>query len=202
MCENPTVSTPSAGEPNGASRRSGAGRFGAFAAYTLAALLFAGGAVMALRARTEAVPVKAAEGFRAPEFELEVLGKPGERIALSDYRGRPVVIVFNCGCKLCYDFNNLFRHAAPKMTKLQPIGIMMNHWSYSPDQIKNFRETTGFRWPLLMDMKSHTTLTYDSDDCPRIWLVDRDGVIRYNNPTNKMPAKEIIAGLEAAYEKL
>jgi peroxiredoxin len=177
-------------------------RRSAFFAYSLTAALLAGGAVMALQARKPAVPVAAADGFRAPEFNLEVLGKPGERIALSDFRGKPVVVIFNCGCKLCYDFNNLFRVAAATMDDLQVVGIMMNHWSYAPDQVRNFRETTGFRWPLLMDLKSQTTMTYDSDDCPRIWLVDRDGIIRYHNPTNEMPAKEIVSGLIAAYEKL
>jgi len=187
---------------SGAEKPSLRSRFSTFFVYALTAALLAGGAAMALRARTNAVPVAAANGARAPEFNLEVLGKPGERIALSDFRGRPVAVIFNCGCKLCYDFNHLFRDAVPKMKDLQVVGIMMNHWSYAPDQVRNFRETTGFRWPLLMDLKSQTTLAYDSDDCPRVWLVDRDGIIRWHNPTNEMPAKEIVDGLLAAYEKL
>jgi peroxiredoxin len=197
---NENTSRPTAGsgrEP--ASLRS---RLSLFFVYILTAALLAGGAVMALRARTDAVPVAAMNGARAPEFNLEVLGKPGERIALSDYRGRPVVIVFNCGCKLCYDFNHALRDAAPKLEGLEVVGIMMNHWSYAPDQVRNFRETTGFRWPLLMDLKSQTTMAYKSDDCPRAWLVDRNGIIRYHNESNEMPAQEIVAGLIAAYEKL
>jgi peroxiredoxin len=177
-------------------------RRAAFAAYVLVAALFAGGGAMALRARATAVPVAAADGARAPGFELEVLGKPGERLALSDLRGKPALVVFNCGCKLCYDFNRAFREVAPRMKDLQPVGIMMNHYSYSPDQIRNFRETTGFKWPLLIDHESGVTLTYDSDDCPRVWLVDRDGIIRYHNKSNEEPAPKIIADLLAAYNQL
>lgn len=189
--------------PNPTTESSAAGpRRASYVAYVLATVLFAGGAVMALKARGPAVPVAAANGARAPQFDLEVLGKPGERLALSDLRGRPVLVVFNCGCKLCYEFNRALNKAAPTLPDLQPVGIMMNHYSYAPPQIRNFRETTGFRGPLLIDHLSKITEAYDSDDCPRVWLVDKDGIIRYHNTSNEELPKKIIADLSAAYKKL
>lgn len=166
------------------------------------AALVAAGIGIALRNRGPALPVAAAIGARAPEFELEVLGKPGEKLSLSDLKGRPAIVIFNCGCKLCYDFNNVFRDVAPQMADAQPVGIMMNHYGYAPAQVRNFRETTGFKWPLLMDSKSQTTLAYQSTDCPRAWLIDRDGVIRYVNKGNKVAPDVIARELLEAYKKL
>jgi peroxiredoxin len=166
------------------------------------AALFAAGIGIALRNRGPALPVAAAIGARAPEFDLEVLGKPGERVALSDLRGRPAIVIFNCGCKLCYDFSNVFKGVAPQMADAQPVGVMMNHYGYAPAQVRNFRETTGFTWPLLMDQKSQTTLTYKSTDCPRAWLIDGDGVIRYVNKDNKIAPKVITKELLEAYKAL
>jgi peroxiredoxin len=191
-----SVSSSSFGRPAGAQRRASR-----VAGIALSALIVAGIGI-ALRSRGPALPVAAAIGARAPEFKLEVLGKPGEHLALSDLRGRPAIVIFNCGCRLCYDFNNAFKEVAPRMKDAQPVGIMMNHYSYAPGQVRNFRETTGFQGPLLMDNKSATTLTYNSTDCPRAWLIDRDGVIRYVNKDNKVPADVIARELLEAYRKL
>lgn len=192
----PSVAEEVVERPVGGDRRS------SIIVYVLAAILFAGGIAAWFWSRGESVPVAAALGARAPEFDLEILGKPGERIALKELRGRPVAVIFNCGCKLCYDFNHVFVAAAPKMEELQPIGIMMNHWSYAPDQIRNFRETTKFKWPLLMDHKSQTTITYRSTDCPRVWLIDRKGIIRYHNESNKEDPEKIVRELMEAYKNL
>jgi peroxiredoxin len=194
-------STPApAGAAPGESR--GGSRWSSYLVYVLAAVLFAGGIVMFLRGRASSIPVAAQSGARAPEFDLEVLGKPGERVSLASLRGRPVVLVFNCGCKLCYDFNHVLVAAAPKLPDAQIIGIMMNHWGFAPSQIRNFRETTGFRWPLLMDNKSQTTMEYHSTECPRAWIIDREGVIRYVNEDNTAAPAKIISEMLAAYQKL
>jgi peroxiredoxin len=190
-------------EPGAASGEAHGNRWSSYLIYVLAAALFAGGIVMVLRGRTaSSIPVAAEAGARAPDFDLEVLGKPSERVSLASLRGRPVILVFNCGCKLCYDFNHVLVATAPKFKDAQFIGIMMNHWSYAPNQIRNFRETTGFRWPLLMDNKSQTTIEYQSTDCPRAWLIDRDGVIRYHNKDNKEAPEKIISELLETYQKL
>jgi peroxiredoxin len=200
-----TSSAPSHPRPAGGApgEAGGGGRWSSYLAYVLAAALFAGGIVMVLRGRTaSSIPVAAQPGARAPEFDLEVLGKPGEHVSLAGLRGRPVLLVFNCGCKLCYDFNHALVAAAPKLPDAQFIGVMMNHWSYAPNQIRNFRETTGFRWPLLMDNKSHTTIEYHSTACPRAWLIDRDGIIRYSNEDNTAAPEKITGEILAAYQKL
>jgi peroxiredoxin len=204
------MSYTSAEQPNGPAEPGaasdevrGGSRWSSYLVYVLAAALFAGGIVMVLRGRAaSSIPVAAETGARAPEFDLEVLGKPSERVSLASLRGRPVVLVFNCGCKLCYDFNHALVAASPKLKDAQIVGIMMNHWGFAPDQIRNFRQTTGFHWPLLMDNKSQTTMEYNSTACPRAWLIDRDGVIRYNNKENTEAPEKITSEILDAYGKL
>lgn len=177
------------------------GRLWVFAC-TLAALLSAG-SVVVLRARAgSSVPVAAKVGLRAPAFSLQVVGRPSERISLYDLRGRPAVLIFSCGCTSCYNCALALAAIAPRLKGVQPIGIMMNPGTYAPARVRDFREATGFRWPLLMDSNARTTLEYHSSECPRVWLIDRAGTIRYCNRSSSETPDQIAQELMVAYYKL
>lgn len=160
----------------------------------LAAVLLAAAAAAVLRARAGlAAPAVATVGSLAPQFDLPVLGQPTRRVALSTLRGRPVIVVFNCGCKACSDFDRRLAFAAPRLRHAQVVAVTANPSAYEGRKMDQFRRATGFRWPILVDERMEATRRYGANDCPRAWLVGGDGIARLQASRS---AAALLAGIE------
>lgn len=146
-------------------------------------------------------PARAAVGFRAPGFELGYVADPSGRLSLSEMSGRPVVLIFNCGCKLCRDFDRCYAAGAAGLPEARTITVVTNPWAFQGERGAAFRRGTGFRWPLLSDSDGRVAAEYRSAECPRVWLIDRRGVVRYRNLTNLDPPRAIMRQLVEAYRK-
>jgi peroxiredoxin len=166
----------------------------------VAAIALGGGDAAVLRARAVSSPAVAVVGSRAPDFDLPVLGHPSRRVSLSGLRGHPVVVVFNCGCKACNDFDRGL--AAAGLPEAEVVAVTANPSAYEGRRLSRFRRQTGFRWPVLADGRMETTLRYGSGDCPRVWLIDGDGVIRYTGAGPGQPARAAVEGLVAALGRI
>lgn len=129
-------------------------------------------------------------GDRAPEFTLQ--GPGGRTVSLSDYAGRPVVLVFYPGddSPVCTKQLNAYNDGLEEFEALdaQIVGISAQDVA-SKDA---FVAKHGFDFPLLADTDKEVAAAYGTlgpIGFPRrsTFIIDADGVIRY--------AHRAIAGL-------
>lgn len=131
-----------------------------------------------------------AVGEPAPEFALPGTGDREYR--LSDYRGRPVVLVFYPGddTPVCTRQLNSYNDDLERFTELdaQVLGIS----AQDVGSHERFADKHGFGFPLLADTDKAVAASYGTlgpIGFPRrsVFIVDADGVVRY--------AHRAIAGL-------
>jgi peroxiredoxin len=140
-------------------------------------------------------------GSLGPDFKLMKAGEGGE-LELSSLRGKPVVLNFFCGCGDCREVAMQWAERAKELGDAHLIAVMHDHTGYQPVALKNFRWGTGFEWPILADVGSSVSLTWKSLNCPIIWVLDADGVVRYKSPGRGTPAEQHVADSLAALKSL
>jgi peroxiredoxin len=160
----------------------------------------------AARAPAKPLPI----GTVAPDFDLPAT--PDQRVDLSHFRGRPVVLVFYPAdwSPVCGDQLALYNEVLPEFTRhaAQLIGISVDgpwcHTAYSASRKLHF--------PLLADCEPKGEVSreygvYSSADgvCERaLFVIDRDGVIRwsYVSPMGVNPGADgILNALESLTTK-
>ncbi len=125
-------------------------------------------------------------GTRAPDFTLPVT--PDQKVSLSDFRGRPVVLVFYPAdwSPVCGDQLALYNEILPEVAKhgAQLVGISVDntwcHVAYAKDRRLHF--------PLLADFepKGAVARQYgvygDNGETSRaLFGIDKDGIIRWSS---------------------
>ncbi len=142
-------------------------------------------------------------GDRAPEFTLS--GTGDREYSLSEFRGKPVVIVFYPGddTPVCTKQLNAYNDGLDQFDELdaQIIGIS----AQSVDSHEAFSGKHGFEFPLLADTDKQVAAAYGTlgpIGFPRrsIFIVDGEGVIRYAHKAiaglTFRPVEELIGELE------
>ena len=129
-------------------------------------------------------------GDRAPEFTLS--GPGGRTVSLSDYAGKPVVLVFYPGddSPVCTKQLNAYNDGLEEFEALdaQIVGISAQDVASKDAFVAKY----GFDFPLLADTDKEVAAAYGTlgpIGFPRrsTFIIDADGVIRY--------AHRAIAGL-------
>jgi peroxiredoxin Q/BCP len=141
-------------------------------------------------------------GDRAPDFTLP--GTGGRQYSLGDYAGRRVVLVFYPGddTSVCTKQLTTYSEGLEQFDGLdaQVLGISAQDVS-SHEQ---FATKHGFRFPLLADTDKSVAAAYGTlgpIGFPRrsVFIVDRDGVIRYAHRAiaglTYRPVGELVAAL-------
>jgi peroxiredoxin len=146
-------------------------------------------------------PVGVAVGLTAPEFALQKAGEPGE-VELASLRGKPLVLNFFCGCGDCSEVAAVWAKHAKELGDAQLIAVNHDSTSYNPSALKNFRWASGFKWAVLADIGSTVSLKWRSLECPRVWVLDGDGVIRWEGPGRTAPALVMVNGALKALREL
>ncbi len=144
-----------------------------------------------------------AVGERAPDFTLP--GTGGREYSLSDYAGRPVVLVFYPGddTPVCTKQLNSYNDELSQFTDLdaQVLGIS----AQDVDSHEAFSTKHGFAFPLLADTDKRVAGLYGTlgpIGFPRrsIFIVDGEGIVRYAHRAiaglTFRPVKELVAELE------
>jgi peroxiredoxin len=147
-----------------------------------------------------------APGERAPDFSLPTV--PGESASLSDFRGRPVILVFypadwspDCGDQL-----TLYNEVLPEFERLNAVLLAIsvdNVWSHAA-----YGQSRRLRFPLLSDFepKGAVARRYrvfreeDGMNERALFVIDAEGVIRwsYLAPRNINPGADgVLAALES-----
>ena len=145
-------------------------------------------------------------GTAAPDFELS--STPDQKVRLSDFRGRPVVLVFFpadwspvCGDQLALynELHSEFNKHAAQLIAISVDGVWC-HAAYARDRKLHF--------PLLADFEPKGAVArkyavYDEREghCKRaLFVIDREGIISwsYVSPTGVNPGADgILLALEA-----
>jgi thioredoxin-dependent peroxiredoxin len=121
-------------------------------------------------------------GDKAPDFNLP--GTGGRTYSLSEYGGRPVVLVFYPGddTPVCTRQLNTYNH---DISSFADIGAQV--LAISPQDVESherFAAKFGFGFPLLADTDKAVAALYGTLGplgFPRrsVFVVDRDGIVRY-----------------------
>jgi peroxiredoxin Q/BCP len=131
-------------------------------------------------------------GDHAPAFTLPATGPEHTTVSLSDFAGRPVVLVFYPGddTPVCTKQLNSYNDGLDQFEALdaQVLGIS----AQSLDSHEKFSGKHGFKFPLLADTDKHVAGLYGTlgpIGFPRrsVFVIDGAGVVRY--------AHRAIAGL-------
>lgn len=141
---------------------------------------------MFLRKRTSTRPTSALKGGPAPDFILP--SGPGEMVALQDYRGQPVVLIFYPAdwSPVCGDQVVLYNEMLDLFAQYnaQPLGISVDGiWSHLA-----FSKDKNLRFPLLSDFepKGKVARAYgvyrqgDGTSERALFVIDAAGIIRWS----------------------
>jgi peroxiredoxin Q/BCP len=142
-------------------------------------------------------------GERAPDFTLP--GTDEREYSLSQYRGQPVVLVFYPGddTPVCTKQLNSYNDGIDQFAELdaQVLGISAQDVASH----EAFSDKHGFAFPLLADVDKHVAGLYGTlgpIGFPRrsIFIIDRDGIIRYAHKAMAgltfRPVDELVTELE------
>jgi hypothetical protein len=136
------------------------------------------------------------ENKSAPAFTLKDVD--GASHPLAEYRGRPVVVLFACGCQWCHDFGVQWSQmqrtgvlpdaVAPKdpgapvdasrspLTLVVFMGDAAAARAYAAGAGLDLKQTV-----LLPDADYKVTRLYHALPCPRLYVLDGAGLMRYVN---------------------
>lgn len=142
-------------------------------------------------------------GDRAPDFTLP--GTGDRQYSLSEFLGRPIVLVFYPGddTPICTKQLNAYNNDLSQFDALdaQMLGIS----AQSVDSHETFSGKHGFDFPLLADVDKEVAAAYGTlgpIGFPRrsVFIIDRDGIIRYAHKAMAgltfRPVDELIDELE------
>lgn len=149
-----------------------------------------------------ATPQKSAPApHLAPAFTLP--GADGKTHALSDYRGRRLALFFFCGCEWCHkcalEWGKMQRSGALAAGGPMPLTLIAYHGD--ADEALSFEKETMLdpaNTVLLLDPDEKVSATYAADPCPRVFVLDPAGAIRYTNNEMGADSYKIPAPLIAA----
>jgi peroxiredoxin len=143
-------------------------------------------------------------GSAAPDFTLP--STSGERVTLSQFRGKPILIAFfplafspTCSAELC-EMRDDWSEFESRGLMVLPISVDSTY------ALKEYKQKYNMKVDLLSDFKREVTIRYGVLNEDRFFsnrayfLVDRDGVVRWShieaNPSNKRTNQEILAEVE------
>ncbi len=144
-------------------------------------------------------------GDPAPDFTLP--GTGGQSYSLSQYRGRPVVVVFYPGDNTPVCTKQLSRYTED-IARFEVVGAQV--LAISPQSVashEGFAAKHGFKFPLLADTDKAVAGSYGTLGplgFPRrsVFVVDADGVIRYAHRSltglTFRPSDELVAAVQRA----
>lgn len=125
-------------------------------------------------------------GMKAPDFSLK--STPDEETSLSDFRGKPVVLVFYPAdwSPVCGDQLALYNEIVPEFDKYdaQVLGISVDSvWSHQA-----YSSSRKLRFPLLADFEPKGAVgrlygvynDEDGDEMRALFVIDKDGMIDWS----------------------
>jgi peroxiredoxin len=128
-----------------------------------------------------------------PAPEINVIGEANIGFSLQQYHGRKVVLAFLCGCERC-------KPLVPKLNQIvrqqgQDRVTVLAITAFSKEGRDQFKADTKPDFAVCIDPDRKTIVHYASEACPRLWVIDEQGIIRYTNSSITTPAARLVADL-------
>lgn len=117
----------------------------------------------------------------APDFEL-IEATSGDLIRLRDYRGKVILLDFfatwcgACGDTIDKDLVPLYEQYGDQIMILS---VDIRDPDLTNTDLQTFAEEHDMGWPILMGSSSNVAESYKIQVLPTIYIVDKDGVIKY-----------------------
>jgi len=117
-------------------------------------------------------------GNQAPDFQLPSLD--GQTVSLGNFQGKPVLINFwSSRCPPCRAEMPFIQEIfEDKEWSDRGLVILAINIGESPSTAKNFMESHGFSFPVLLDAKQDVALKYNIRAIPTTFFVDNSGIIQ------------------------
>jgi peroxiredoxin Q/BCP len=142
-------------------------------------------------------------GDRAPDFTLP--GTNGSTHSLSDFAGKPLVLVFYPGddSPVCTRQLNSYNEGIEQFAELNAQVVAISAQDVGSHDA--FSDKHGFRFPLLADVDKEVASRYGTlgpIGFPRrsVFIIDADGIVRYAHRAiaglTFRPVKELVAELQ------
>ncbi|MDR7072590.1 thiol-disulfide oxidoreductase ResA [Fictibacillus barbaricus] len=133
------------------------------------------------------------EGEMAPNFVLTDL--KGNRVELSDYRGKGVFLNFwGTWCKPC-EREMPFMERQYKTFKKQGVEILAVNVSETNLSVKNFADRYGLTFQIPMDKDREVTKAYGIGPIPTTVLIDKNGKV-VGRTSESLSTKKIVSFME------
>lgn len=128
---------------------------------------------------TDLATVTAAHvNFRAPDFALKTWD--GKSVALSNYRGKVVLINFwATWCPPCRSEMPEIQSAA--QANPDKLVVLAIDYMETPDLVKPFVEELGLQFPILLDSDGAVARQYNVQGLPTSFFIDPTGIVRVTN---------------------
>ncbi len=192
------------GKARGGGRRRPGKRGRLWGFLVLAAAVVVAGAVLATHMWTGGT---VGDGDLAPPFTLEEAG--GKEVSLSDFRGRPLVVVFfrTFLCAPCKKQIRDLQRAYPDIQRMRAEVVVIS--AESPEQNQAGKEEMGFKFPILSDSDHAVGEAYgvfnllgDNLEAPAVFVLDGQGRIRWKyvgrDVADRPPVGRVLAELRKA----
>ena len=115
----------------------------------------------------------------APDFELQSLS--GEKIRLSDYRGKKVFLNFWaswCGpCKVEMPYMENYYKKHKDLENVEMIAVNMTKSELNTKKVQAFVDAHALTFPVLLDSNGDIERLYKVIGLPTTYLIDEDGII-------------------------
>jgi peroxiredoxin len=150
--------------------------------------------VMALLVAGQVVKAESAKvGQKAPGFEL-VDVTTGKKHSLEEFKGKIVVVRFqsmNCPWDKMRPEGGYERVLTPLAAKYAEKGVVFlavnSNVGEDAAKLKDYHQKGQISYPLLKDEDSSVAVAYGAKTTPHIFIVDKDGVLRYKGGIEKAP---------------
>ena len=132
----------------------------------------------------------------APDFTLP--NTADELVSLSDYRGKPVAIVFLSGhCSHSFDTLPIIAELKRKYESQELVVLPVYVNSGSVKNVKEWSSVLSLDFPLIVSEKKDISNSYDSQMVPSTFLIDREGRV-----TQKLVGYKDLSILDQAFNEL
>ncbi|OAT79406.1 TlpA family protein disulfide reductase [Desulfotomaculum copahuensis] len=144
--------------------------------------------------QTGAPKTGTAVGEQAPDFTLGTID--GKKISLSSFRGRPVMLNFwATWCPPCQEeMPEIEKFYRQNGGKIQLLAVNLTANEKSTDQVKQFLQSGGYTFPVLLDQNGDLARQYMIRYIPTSMFIDSGGIIRFAH-TGPMTMQMLQEGL-------
>src|SRR4030042_2087149 len=136
----------------------------------------------------------------APDFTLQNIN--GETVSLSDFRGKPVMLIFwkiNCAaCKLQIPYTQALYDKWSSDT----IAVLTINIEDSISAIQDYNTSLGITYPVLLDPAGKVAQTYGIPGVPLTFFIDDEGIIKAYNIGAFSSREQIEGALEEVFPSL